>query len=86
MPFGIYNVTNPGPVTTHEVVELIKKSGVSNKDFQFFNDEAEFMQTAAKTPRSNCVLDCSKLARLRHRDDRSPRGGRTRAAQLEKAA
>lgn len=61
VPFGIYNVTNPGSVTTHEVVELIKKSGVSNKDFQFFSDEADFMQKAAKTPRSNCVLDSSKL-------------------------
>lgn len=62
VPFGIYNVTNPGSVTTHEVVELIKKSGVSDKQFQFFTDESDFMQKAAKTPRSNCVLDSSKLA------------------------
>jgi dTDP-4-dehydrorhamnose reductase len=62
VPFGIYNVTNPGEVTTHEVVDLIKKSGVSNKDFVFFKDESEFMHTAAKTPRSNCVMDSSKLA------------------------
>jgi dTDP-4-dehydrorhamnose reductase len=61
VPFGIYNVTNPGSVTTHEVVELIKKSGVSKKEFQFFTDETDFMQKAAKTPRSNCVLDSSKL-------------------------
>jgi dTDP-4-dehydrorhamnose reductase len=60
-PFGIYNVTNPGSVTTHEVVDLIKKSGVSNKQFEFFSDEADFMAKAAKTPRSNCVLDSSKL-------------------------
>ena len=61
VPFGIYNVTNPGSVTTREVVDLIKQSGVSNKDFEFFTDEADFMQKAAKTPRSNCVLDSSKL-------------------------
>jgi dTDP-4-dehydrorhamnose reductase len=61
VPFGIYNVTNPGSVTTREVVDLIKHSGVSKKDFQFFTDEADFMQKAAKTPRSNCVLDSSKL-------------------------
>jgi dTDP-4-dehydrorhamnose reductase len=61
VPFGIYNVTNPGTVTTHEVVDLIKASGVSNKDFQFFASEDDFMQKAAKTPRSNCVLDSSKL-------------------------
>jgi dTDP-4-dehydrorhamnose reductase len=63
IPFGIYNVTNPGQVTTHEVVELIKKAGVSNKDFSFFKSEDEFMHVAAKTPRSNCVMDSTKLAK-----------------------
>jgi dTDP-4-dehydrorhamnose reductase len=61
VPFGTYNVTNPGQVTTHEVVELIRKSGVCQKEFVYFNSEAEFMQIAAKTPRSNCVMDGSKL-------------------------
>jgi dTDP-4-dehydrorhamnose reductase len=62
IPFGTYNVTNPGHVTTHEVVELIRQSGVCRKEFSFFRDEAEFMATAAKTPRSNCVMDSAKLA------------------------
>jgi len=62
VPFGIYNVTNPGYVTTHEVVELIKKTGVSNKNFQFFKDESQFMTLAAKTPRSNCIMNSTKLA------------------------
>ena len=62
VPFGTYNVTNPGQVTTREVVELIRKTGVSSKDFKFFSDEADFMRKAAKTPRSNCVMDSSKLA------------------------
>ncbi len=61
VPWGIYNLTNPGSVTTREVVELIKKSGVCNKEFHFFKSEAEFMKLAAKTPRSNCVLDTTKL-------------------------
>ena len=62
VPFGTYNVTNPGQITTHEVVELIRKAGVSNKNFVFFKDEADFMSKAAKTPRSNCVMNSSKLA------------------------
>jgi dTDP-4-dehydrorhamnose reductase len=62
VPFGTYNVTNPGWVTTREVVELIRQSGVCAKTFEFFPSEAEFMKTAAKTPRSNCVMDSSKLA------------------------
>jgi UDP-glucose 4,6-dehydratase/3,5-epimerase/4-reductase len=62
VPFGKYNVTNPGQVTTREVVDLILKSGVHPKDYQFFASEADFMKVAAKTPRSNCVMDSSKLA------------------------
>ncbi|MFZ9683529.1 MAG: sugar nucleotide-binding protein [Cephaloticoccus sp.] len=61
VPFGTYNVTNPGQVTTHEVVDLIRQSGVCTKEFSFFKDEDEFMHTAAKTPRSNCVMNSTKL-------------------------
>jgi len=60
IPYGTYNVTNPGSVWTSDVVELIKKSGISQKKFKYFQDESQFMQLAAKTPRSNCVLDSSK--------------------------
>jgi len=63
IPFGTYNVTNPGEVTTREVVEAIQRSGICVKDYIFFRDETEFMHVAAKTPRSNCVLDSSKLGR-----------------------
>jgi dTDP-4-dehydrorhamnose reductase len=63
VPFGTYNVTNPGRVTTREIVQLIVESGVCRKEFSFFASEEEFMRTAAKTPRSNCVMDSSKLAR-----------------------
>lgn len=61
VPFGLYNVTNPGHVSTREVVDLIRRRGVSDQDFRFFENEDEFMHKAAKTPRSNCVLDTSKL-------------------------
>jgi dTDP-4-dehydrorhamnose reductase len=62
VPFGIYNVTNPGQVTTRQVVEHILASGILRKDFSFFKNESEFMEVAAKTPRSNCVLSSAKLA------------------------
>lgn len=61
LPFGIYNATNPGTVTTREVVDLIRQSGLVKKEFQFFATEEEFLRLAAKTPRSNCVLDSRKL-------------------------
>jgi hypothetical protein len=28
VPFGVYNMTNPGSITTREVVDLIRKSGM----------------------------------------------------------
>lgn len=63
IPFGTYNVTNPGHITTREVVSMIEKSGVHPKKYEFFASEEEFMKIAAKTPRSNCVMSSEKLAR-----------------------
>lgn len=64
LPYGIYNVTNPGSVTTREVAGLIEKYGLGHPGgFQFFDSEVEFMEKAAITPRASCVLDSSKLMR-----------------------
>lgn len=60
VPFGIYNLTNPGSVMTSEVVAMIQETGVCDKEVRFFDSEADFMAKAAKTPRSNCVMDSSK--------------------------
>lgn len=61
VPYGVYNITNPGQVTTREVTELIEAHGLAPHPFSYFDDEAEFMQKAAITPRSNCVMDTRKL-------------------------
>jgi dTDP-4-dehydrorhamnose reductase len=60
-PFGIYNVTNPGFVTTRQVVEMIVKTLKPKHKFEFWASDEEFYKVAAKTPRSNCVMDVSKL-------------------------
>jgi dTDP-4-dehydrorhamnose reductase len=60
-PFGIYNVTNPGFFTTREVVTAIERILKPNRRFEFWESDEEFYKVAAKTPRSNCVLDVSKL-------------------------
>ncbi|HUZ06066.1 MAG TPA: sugar nucleotide-binding protein [Candidatus Paceibacterota bacterium] len=60
-PFGIYNVTNPGYETTRHVVKLIEKHLKPARKFEFWANDAEFYKIAAKTPRSNCVMDVSKL-------------------------
>lgn len=60
-PFGVYNVTNPGYVTTRQVVALIEQHLKPARKFEFWQNDQEFYRQAAKTPRSNCVMDVSKL-------------------------
>ena len=62
IPYGIYNITNPGNISTRQVTAWINESGVCKKDFNYFKSEEQFLKDAAKTPRSNCVMDSSKLA------------------------
>jgi UDP-glucose 4,6-dehydratase len=54
-------VTNPGFITSRQVALLIEKFLKPNRKFEFWKDDREFYQQAAKTPRSNCVMDVSKL-------------------------
>ena len=60
-PFGTYNVTNPGFVTTREVVHAVEHFLKPARKFEFWASDEEFYRVAAKTPRSNCVMDTSKL-------------------------
>jgi dTDP-4-dehydrorhamnose reductase len=60
-PFGVYNVTNPGFVTTKHVVQLIEHYLKPARKFEFWESDEEFYKVAAKTPRSNCVMDTTRL-------------------------
>ena len=60
-PFGTYNVTNPGYVTTRHVVEQVEKFLKPKRKFEYWASDEEFYKIAAKTPRSNCVMDATKL-------------------------
>jgi dTDP-4-dehydrorhamnose reductase len=59
-PKGIYNIANKGSITTKHVTELFKLHKLSNKEFIFFTNLDAFM-SAITAPRSNCVLDTSKI-------------------------
>lgn len=61
VPMGTYNVVNTGAVNTRQVVRLLQEHLAPHRQFDFFESEDEFMRLAAKTPRSNCVLDNTKL-------------------------
>jgi dTDP-4-dehydrorhamnose reductase len=60
-PFGIYNVTNPGAISTRRIIQLIERILKPARCFEFFTDDGEFYQTGVKAPRSNCILDTTKL-------------------------
>jgi len=60
-PFGVYNVTNPGWATTRQIVEAVEKILKPGRKFEYWESDEEFYKVAAKTPRSNCILDVSKL-------------------------
>lgn len=57
---GIYNLTNTGSVETKFVTKLLNKH-LTSKQFIFFENDKDFYSTAAQTPRSNCVLDNTKI-------------------------
>lgn len=61
--FGTYNVTNPGYITTEEVIEMMTEILKPAKVFSFWKNDEEFYAKAAKALRSNCILDTSKLER-----------------------
>lgn len=74
LSFGLFHVSNPGAITTSEVTELIKKIGRDKerqtgtnpfpRNFNFFENEEHFVSFLQGAPRSNCVLDTSKIENL----------------------
>ena len=61
IPFGTYNVTNPGYISTAEVIEMIKTILKPNREFTFWQSDEDFYANGAVTPRSNCIMDSNKL-------------------------
>jgi UDP-glucose 4,6-dehydratase len=60
-PFGIYNVTNPGAISTREIVQMIQRVLKPRRFFEFWLDDEEFYREGARAARSNCILDVAKL-------------------------
>lgn len=60
---GVYNIVNPGHVSTHEVVNKIRIKLKPGWQPKFWQNDDEFYRFGAKTPRSNCLLDTNKLFR-----------------------
>ena len=58
---GVYNMTNPGYVSTGEVVAMIKEHLRPGWQPDFWAGDDDFYRFGASTPRSNCVLDTTKI-------------------------
>jgi dTDP-4-dehydrorhamnose reductase len=59
-PYGTYNVVNVGSVSAQEICIMIRLILKREKPFEYW-DEREFMTNVARTIKSNCTLDVSKL-------------------------
>lgn len=59
---GVYNMTNPGFVSSRQVVGLIQQILKPNRAFEFWESGEAFYREGKVAPRSNCVLDGGKLA------------------------
>ena len=60
VPFGIYNIVNTGSITTDQLVDKLKNTIAKDKNFHLISDK-ELYADYATAPRSNCVMDNSKL-------------------------
>jgi dTDP-4-dehydrorhamnose reductase len=59
-PYGTYNITNNGSISTKEVIDMIVKILGPKKSFQFYDDIDSFNEDVIAR-RSNCVLDTGKM-------------------------
>jgi dTDP-4-dehydrorhamnose reductase len=60
-PFGIYNVVNPGAVSTQEILQMIQRILKPRRQFQLWVYESELHSAQVETSPPDCILDVSKL-------------------------
>jgi UDP-glucose 4,6-dehydratase len=63
-PFGIYNMVNPGAVSTRWIVAMMQQILNPPRPFEFWQPDGEADVAGTRTPRSNCILDAGKLLAL----------------------
>jgi dTDP-4-dehydrorhamnose reductase len=60
-PFGIYNITSPGAITTRQLVESLQRVLKPLWRFKIGPPEEDPVRLGSPTPQSNCILDVAKL-------------------------
>jgi 3,5-epimerase/4-reductase len=62
-PFGIYNITNPGAITTRELIEALERVVKPPAQFRISQPDEDPAGPASAIPQSNCILDAAKLVK-----------------------
>lgn len=60
--YGVYNVVNPQPASTGQIIEMMKSHGIENKQWRSIKLDELYEMTTAK--RSNCVLSDDKITSI----------------------
>lgn len=60
IPFGTYNVTNTGHITSEYLINKIKSTIAKDKIFEMMSEE-DFYRSFKCLKRANCILDNSKI-------------------------
>lgn len=59
LPYGTYNVVNPGSLTNRQIAERIQEILRPERELKYFGLDESYLYM--KAPRSNCILSCRKL-------------------------
>ena len=60
-PYGIYNLTNPGAITTRQLADLMRRFLKLPRPLAFSQVSEDPARAGGKAPQSHCILDVSKL-------------------------
>lgn len=60
LPPGIYNLTNPGLISTSEIAGMLERHGLARKPFRYFAGLEEFLALPGRVYRATCSLSCAK--------------------------
>lgn len=60
-PYGIYNVTNPGAISTSKLTDFLQRVIKPRPRFNFGSPEDDPARAGSPAPESHCILDTTKL-------------------------
>ena len=59
--YGTYNLVNPNGISAKDILEIAKEYNLKKEKYEYFSNLEEFSRVI-KAPRSNCILDSSKIS------------------------